>query len=81
MEYAEAEQEIEALKAIWPELQDRPPIWNSPSVAIPVYPLGAAGIVPFAPVNQVEFDRTVRIEKYLPRRNRCDPPLALSPRL
>ena len=44
MEESEAEQEIETLKAIWPELQDRPPVWNSPSVAIPVYPLGAAGI-------------------------------------
>ncbi|CAM9255688.1 unnamed protein product [Ascophyllum nodosum] len=43
MEESEAEQEIETLKAIWPELQDRPPVWNSPSVAIPVYPLGAAG--------------------------------------
>lgn len=40
MEESEAAQEIEALKAIWPELQDRPPVWNSPAVAIPVSPLG-----------------------------------------
>ena len=41
MEESEAAQEIEALKAIWPELQDRPPVWNSPAVAVPVCPLGA----------------------------------------
>lgn len=40
MEESEEAQEIEALKAIWPELQDRPPVWNSPAVAIPVCPLG-----------------------------------------
>lgn len=39
-EESEAVQEIEALKAIWPELQDRPPVWNSPAVAVPVCPLG-----------------------------------------
>lgn len=39
-EESEAAQEIEALKAIWPELQDRPPVWNSPAVAVPVCPLG-----------------------------------------
>lgn len=33
-------EEIEALKAIWPELEDRPPVWNSPAIAVPVYPLG-----------------------------------------
>lgn len=40
MEESEADEEIEALRAIWPELEDRPKIWNSPSVAIPVCPLG-----------------------------------------
>lgn len=40
MEDTEAAQEIEALKAIWPELQDRPHVWNSPAVAIPVCRLG-----------------------------------------
>lgn len=40
MEESEEAQEIEALKAIWPELQDRPPVWNSPAVAVPVCPLG-----------------------------------------
>lgn len=40
MEESEAAQEIEALKEIWPELQDRPPVWNSPAIAVPVCPLG-----------------------------------------
>ena len=40
MEDSEAAQEIEALRAIWPELQDRPHVWNSPAVAIPVCRLG-----------------------------------------
>eukprot|EP00752_Nemacystus_decipiens_P009926 g8853.t3 len=40
-EESETAQEIEALKAIWPELQDRPPVWNSPAVAVPVCPLGS----------------------------------------
>ncbi|CAM9232817.1 unnamed protein product, partial [Scytosiphon promiscuus] len=41
MEESEVEQEIETLKAIWPELQDRPPVWNSPAIAVPVSPLGS----------------------------------------
>ncbi|CAM9387141.1 unnamed protein product, partial [Ectocarpus sp. 4 AP-2014] len=41
MEESEAAQEIEALRAIWPELQDRPPVWNCPAIAIPVCPLGS----------------------------------------
>lgn len=40
MEESEAAQEIEALKAIWQEVEDRPPVWNSPAIAIPVCPLG-----------------------------------------
>eukprot|EP00903_Cladosiphon_okamuranus_P014260 g13246.t1 len=40
-EESEAAQEIEALKAIWPEMEDRPPVWNSPAVAVPVCPLGS----------------------------------------
>ncbi|CBJ48836.1 eIF-2alpha kinase GCN2 similar to Eukaryotic translation initiation factor 2-alpha kinase 4 (GCN2-li [Ectocarpus siliculosus] len=41
MDESEAAQEIEALRAIWPELQDRPPVWNCPAIAIPVCPLGS----------------------------------------
>lgn len=40
MEDSEAAQEIEALRVIWPELQDRPHVWNSPAIAIPVCLLG-----------------------------------------